>query len=133
MENRGKFPLSENRTPDRIPPASGLGVASQNALVGDPGLQFPALFAGLLPVSGPLQTARDVVPTRRLAPVDNESSLVSPPLGAQSALAKASPPLFWLPSLSSALSHDLATLLFTVVDHPLASMRTFVLKLCSES
>src|SRR2546423_11356653 len=50
-----------------------------------------------------------------------------------SALANASPTLFGRASLSSALSHHLARLLFTLVDHSLAPVRMFVLKLCSGS
>jgi hypothetical protein len=50
-----------------------------------------------------------------------------------SALANASPTLFVLAPLSPTLPHYLASLLLTVVDHPLAPVRTFVLKVCSGS
>ena len=133
LENRGKFPFSENRTPDRIPPAPALEAASQNALVGHSGLWIPPVSACPIAAAGPFQALRSLVPTSRLALVDSESSPLSPSLGAQSALANPSPTVFWVATLSPALPHYLAGLLLTVVDHPLASVRIFVLKLCSGS
>src|SRR5438876_4933531 len=130
MENRGKLPLSENRTRARIPAAARVGAASQNAPVGHPGLWLSLVDACSPALAGPLPAAGQLVPTRRLAPVDSESSPLSPSLGAQSALAHPSSPVFWLPALSSALPCHLAHLFFTLVDHSLASMRIFVLKLC---
>ncbi len=133
LENRGKFPFSENRTPDRIPPTSGLLVAAQNAPVGHAGLWISALVALSTTLACPFPVAPALVPTSRLALVDGKSSRVSPSVGTQSALANVSPTLFGLAPLSSALSHHLASLLFTLVDHSLAPVRMFVLKVCSVS
>ena len=133
LENRGKLPLSENRTPDRIPAAPRLGAASQTVVVSYPGLWLSALLARSLPVAGPLPALRGLVSPSRLALVDGQSSLVPPAVGTESALANPSPPFFGLPPLSPALSHYLAGLLFSLVDHPLAPVRFFVLKLCSGS
>src|SRR5437667_422008 len=84
MENRGKLPLSENRTRARIPAAARVGAASQNAPVGHPGLWLSLVDACSPALAGPFPAAGQLVPTRRLAPVDSESSPLSPSLGAQS-------------------------------------------------
>src|SRR5712691_1702926 len=121
------------RTPDRIAAPAELADAAQNAPVGHPGLRISAGHARAATVAGPCQVAAALVPTRRLAPVAGQSAPLSPALGPQSPLANASPTLVGLAPLSSALSHYLARLLFTLVDHPLAPLRIFVLKLCSGS
>src|SRR6266702_2907806 len=80
-----------------------------------------------------LHVAPALVPTRRLAPVEGQNAPLSPALGSQSALASPSSTLGRLAPLSSALSHHLARLFLTLVDHPLAPVWIFVLKLCSGS
>lgn len=73
--------------------------------------------------------------TRRLAAVDRQTSSLSAPLGAQSALALPSSLLrgIWLAALSSPLPPHLAALFITLVDDSVASVRISVLKLCFES
>src|SRR5438105_13938248 len=121
------------RTAHRIPATPELAGAAQNASVGHPGLWISALLAGGAVVACPFQITAALVPTSRLAPVAGQSAPLSPALGPQSAVANPPPMLGGLAPLSSALSHYLARLLFTLVDHPLAPLRIFVLKLCSES
>jgi hypothetical protein len=70
--------------------------------------------------------------TRRLAAVERQTSCLSAPLGAQSALALPSSLLrgIWLAALSSPLPPHLAALFITLVDDSVASVRISVLKLC---
>src|SRR6266849_8766483 len=121
------------RTAARIPAPPGLAGTAQNAPVGHPGLWLSALLARCAAVAGSVHLAAAVVPTSRLAPVEGQSAPLSSALGPQSALASPSPTLGGLASLSSALSHHLARLLFPRVDSPLAPVRIFVLNLCSGS
>src|SRR5256712_9980675 len=121
------------RTAHRILATAGLAGATQNAPVGDAGLWISADLAFGPAVACSLQVAAALVPTRRLAPVEGQSAPLSPALGSQSALASPSSTRGGLAPLSSALSHHLARLFLTLVDHPLAPLRIFVLKLCSGS
>src|SRR5205823_10970075 len=100
---------------------------------GDAGLGISAGRAFAPAVAGSLHFAAALVPTCRLAPVEGQSAPLSPALGPQSAVASPSSTLGGLAPLSSALSHYLARLLFTLVDLPLAPVWIFVLKLCSGS
>jgi hypothetical protein len=70
--------------------------------------------------------------TRRLAAVERQTSSLSAPLGAQSALALPSSLLcgVWLAAFSSPLPPHLAALFVTLVDDSVASDRISVLKLC---
>src|SRR5207248_1113612 len=65
-----------------IPAAARVGAASQNAPVGHPGLWLSLVDACSPALAGPFPAAGQLVPTRRLAPVDSESSPLSPSLGA---------------------------------------------------
>src|SRR5437763_15997987 len=121
------------RTAHRSPAPAGLAGAAQNAPAGDAGLWISAGWAFAPAVAGPLHLAAALVPTRRLASVEGQSAPLSPALGPQSAVASPSSTLGGLAPLSSAFSYYLARLLFTLVDHPLAPLRIFVLKLCSGS
>src|SRR5947209_8114605 len=121
------------RTAHRIPATAGLAGTAQNAPVGHPGLWISARRALCPAVAGSWEVAAALVPTRRLAPVEGQSAPLSPALGSQSAVASPSSTLGGLAPLSSALSHYLARLFFTLVDLPLAPLRIFVLKLCSGS
>src|SRR5438876_7199718 len=121
------------RTAHRILATAGLAGATQNAPVGDAGLWISADLAFGPAVACSLQVAAALVPTRRLAPVEGQSAPLSPALGSQSALASPSSTRGGLAPLSSALSHHLARLFLTLVDHPLAPVWIFVLKLCSGS
>src|SRR5712691_8578716 len=121
------------RTAHRILAPAGLAGAAQNAPVGHAGLWISAHLVGCPTVACSWEVAAALVPTRRLAPVEGQSAPLSPALGPQSAVASPSSTRGGLAPLSSPLSHYLARLLFTLVDHPLASLRIFVLKLCSGS
>src|SRR5437867_1342688 len=121
------------RTAHRIPAPAGLVGAAQNAPAGDAGLWISADRAFGPAVACSLHLAAALVPTRRLAPVEGQSAPLSPALGSQSALASPSSTRGGLAPLSSALSHHLARLFLTLVDHPLAPVWIFVLKLCSGS
>src|SRR6266487_979843 len=121
------------RTAHRSPAPAGLAGAAHNAPVGDAGLWISARRACGPAVACSLQVAPALVPTRRLAPVEGQNAPLSPALGSQSALASPSSTLGRLAPLSSALSHHLALLFLTLVDHPLAPVWIFVLKLCSGS
>src|SRR5205823_6246766 len=121
------------RTAHRNPSTAGLAGAAQNAPVGHPGLWISARRAFCPAVAGSWEVAASLVPTRRLAPVEGQSAPLSPALGPQLALASPSSTPGGLAPLSSALSHHLARLFLTLVDHPLAPVWIFVLKLCSGS
>src|ERR1700681_933265 len=121
------------RTADRIPAPAGLVGAAQTAPAGDAGLWLSAGHAFAAAVAGSLSLAASLVPTSRLAPVEGQRAPLSSALGAQSALASPSSTRGGLAPLSSALSHHLARLFFTLVDYPLAPLRIFVLNLCSGS
>src|SRR5437588_12700729 len=121
------------RTAHRILAPAGLAGAAQNAPAGDAGLWISAHLVGCPTVAGSWEVAAALVPTDRLAPVEGQSAPLSPALGSQSAVASPSSTLGALAPLSSATSHYLARLLFTLVDLPLATVWIFVLKLCSGS
>src|SRR2546421_12013078 len=121
------------RTAHRIPAPAGLVGAAQNAPAGDAGLWISADRAFGPAVACSVHLAAALVPTRRLAPVEGQSAPLSPALDSQSAVASPSSTLGGLAPLSSALAHHLARLFLTLVDHPLAPLRIFVLKLCSGS
>src|SRR5436309_15890744 len=121
------------RTAHRTPATAGLAGAAQNAPVGHSGLWISARRAFCPAVAWSWEVAASSVPTRRLAPVEGHSAPLSPALGSQLALASPSSTPGGLAALSSALSHHLASLFLTHVDHPLAPLWIFVLTLCSGS